>query len=151
VGSWSARDAREIHGRLAKPPWAPPGAVFGPVWTVLYAAIRAAGWRIAGRRGDPALPLHLTQLVLNGAWSPLFFSARRRRAALGVVVALDLTVAAEVAVLGRRDRVAASLLAPYLAWSLYATALTAAVSDPAEVAQGSGNRSRSGPAGDRRG
>jgi translocator protein len=50
------------------------------------------------------------------------------------VVALDLTVAAEVAVLGRRDRVAASLLAPYLAWSLYATALTAAIPDPAEVA-----------------
>jgi len=40
----------------------------------------------------------------------------------------DLTLAAEIANAARQDRPAASLLVPYLAWSLYATALTAAVS-----------------------
>ncbi|MGW9480479.1 TspO/MBR family protein [Saccharomonospora azurea] len=56
--------------------------------------------------------------------------ARRRTLSLAVVVALDGAIAAEIATAARRDPVAAGLLAPYLAWSLYATALTAAVRDP---------------------
>ena len=47
-----------------------------------------------------------------------------------MVAALDAAVAAEVIVAGRRDCVAGWLLTPYLAWSLFATALTAAVEDP---------------------
>jgi tryptophan-rich sensory protein len=46
------------------------------------------------------------------------------------VAGLDVTVAAEALLLRDRDRLAAALLVPYLLWSLYATALTAAVSDP---------------------
>jgi tryptophan-rich sensory protein len=43
---------------------------------------------------------------------------------------LDAAVAAELMVAGRRDRVAGWLLTPYLVWSLFATALTAAVQGP---------------------
>jgi benzodiazapine receptor len=45
-------------------------------------------------------------------------------------------VAAEVVVVGREDRVAAALLAPYLAWCGFATALNAAVSEPAPGGRG---------------
>jgi tryptophan-rich sensory protein len=101
------------------------------VWTSLYTMIAGAGWRVRTRRpGSVAEPLHVAQLVLNAAWPWTFFEVRDRRAALAVIVALDLTVAVEVLVLLRRDRTAAALLAPYLLWSLYASALTAAVSDP---------------------
>jgi tryptophan-rich sensory protein len=58
---------------------------------------------------------------------------RNRTAALALIAALDIVVAAEIAAAAPRDRAAAVLLAPYLAWSLYATALTAAVADPDAV------------------
>jgi tryptophan-rich sensory protein len=59
----------------------------------------------------------------------MFFAARNRRAAIAVIAALDVAIAAEITGAARHDRTAAALLGPYLAWSLYATALTAAI-DP---------------------
>lgn len=131
LGGLAARDAPTIYARLDKPKWAPPAGVFGPAWSVLYTLIGVVGWRI-GRRPDPALVgAHLGQLALNTSWTPLFFAAGRRREALVVTAALDAAIVAEMVLLARRgDRTAAALLAPYLAWCGYATALTAAVGDP---------------------
>lgn len=129
IGGLAARDARAVYARLHKPGWAPPGRVFGPVWSVLYTLIGLVGWRVGSRR---TAVLHLLQLALNASWTPLFFGARRRRAALSVSDALDAAVAAEIAaLLCDGDRRSAALLTPYLAWCVFATALTAAVSDPA--------------------
>lgn len=134
VGGLGSRRAPEVYARLDKPDWAPPAGVFGPVWTGLYSAIAVAGWRLWQRRTEPtattALRLHATQLALNAAWPWMFFSARNRTAALAVIAALDATIAAEIVTAARIDRPAAALLTPYLAWSLFATALTSAVSDP---------------------
>jgi tryptophan-rich sensory protein len=87
-------------------------------------------WRSDPERSAGLVALHGAQLALNASWPWAFFSLRSRAAALAVVVALDAAVAAELIVAGRRDRVAGWLLTPYLAWGLFATALTAAVEDP---------------------
>ena len=131
VGGVGSRNAPEVYRQLEKPPWAPPAGVFGPAWSVLYTLIGVAGGRLANAP-SPRLPLalHGVQLVLNAAWSPLFFQSRRRKAALAVVVGMDVAVTAEILTAFRRDRTAAALLVPYLAWILYATALNAAVRDP---------------------
>jgi translocator protein len=129
IGSIGSRRAPEVYARLDKPAWAPPAGVFGPAWTALYATIGVAGWRLWTRdAGRTARLLHVTQLALNAAWPFTFFTARNHNAALIVIAALDVTLAAEIANAARQDRPAALLLVPYLAWSLYATALTAAVS-----------------------
>lgn len=131
LGSLGATKAPSVYQRLDKPRWAPPAGVFGPVWTALYTVIGVAGWRLWTRHaGRAALGLHLGQLALNAAWPTAFFVARDRTLSLAIVVALDGAIAAEIAAAARRDPVAARLLTPYLAWSLYATALTAAVRDP---------------------
>ena len=128
IGSLGSRRAPQVYPRLDKPDWAPPAWLFGPAWTFLYAAIGVAGWRLWTRTSSrTVLALHVTQLVLNAAWPFTFFAARHRTSALAVITALDITIAAEIAVAARHDRPAAVLLAPYLAWTLYATALTAAV------------------------
>ncbi len=127
VGGLAARDAPRTYARLRTPDWAPPAEVFGPVWTALYAMIGGAGWRLSARPTPTLVALHLGQMGLNAAWTPLFFGEQRRRAALGVSVALDATIAAEILALARRDRAAAALLVPYLAWCGFATALTSAV------------------------
>src|SRR5438309_7537319 len=131
IGSVGSRSAPEVYQRLDKPAWAPPAGLFGPVWTLLYAGIGVAGWRLWERQAPRSLlALHAGQLALNAAWPFTFFGVRNRAASLAVITALDLAVATEVAAVARRDRTAAALLTPYLLWSLYATALNAAVQDP---------------------
>lgn len=76
--------------------------------------------------------LHGSQLALNAIWPLTFFGLRDKRASLAVIVALDALVAAELVDLAGDDPVAAGVLSPYLGWCLFATALNASVSDPAD-------------------
>lgn len=53
VGGVATRPVVESrwYRRLRKPDWQPPGAVFGPVWSVLYALIAASMLDVRRRRG----------------------------------------------------------------------------------------------------
>ena len=130
LGGLASRDAPVVYGRLTKPPWAPPASVFGPVWSALYLANGIAGWRLFRTASKRTKTLHLLQLSLNAAWPALFFGVRDKRSSLVVIALLDAVLAAEVASLRREDATAAALLLPYLAWSAFATALNAMVSEP---------------------
>jgi len=115
-----------------RPVWAPPSWAFGIVWPVLYVLIGVAAWRVwraAGSVRAAAVPLALwaVQLLLNAVWPWVFFGLEAFWAAVVVVVALDLAVLATIVAFARRDRPAAWLLVPYLAWILYATALNIAI------------------------
>lgn len=118
------------YADLVKPSFTPPNWVFGPVWTTLYILIATAAW-LVWRTGDPARGWALVawgvQLVLNLGWSLLFFGAHRPGLALVDVVFLLLAIAATMLLFAPLSRLAALLLAPYLAWVAYATAITAAV------------------------
>jgi tryptophan-rich sensory protein len=71
----------EWYEHLKKPSWRPPNRLFTPVWTVLYVMIAVSGWLIWREAGfdGAALPLaiYALQLVLNPAWTPLFFGLHR--------------------------------------------------------------------------
>ena len=131
VGALATRNAGEFYASLVRPAWAPPGWLFGPVWTTLYVLMGVAAWLVwrkggwAGAAG--ALSLFMAQLVCNAAWSWFFFAWRRGALAFaGVVVLLGLIIATLVA-FARIHRLAAVLLLPYLAWVTFATALTYAI------------------------
>ena len=121
----------EWYLELAKPAWTPPGWLFGPVWTILYLTIGVAAWlvwRRAGFRGAPtAWWTWGTQLVLNAAWSWIFFGLRSPGAALAEIALLLAAIAATVVAFQRVRPAAAWLLLPYLAWVCFATALNAAI------------------------
>lgn len=121
----------EWYRELAKPPWTPPDAVFGPVWTLLYLTIAVAGWLLWRRRELPAARLALglwgLQLVLNAAWSWIFFGLHRPGAALVEIGLLLGTVAATLAAAARVRPGVALLLAPYAAWVAFAAALNFAI------------------------
>jgi translocator protein len=130
IGGRATVDAvRNCYPTLDKPPWTRPNAVFGPVWTVLYAVMAVAAWRIWRQEGfhEARFPLLLygAQLVANLAWMPIFFGAGQIGTGLAIIVVLDVLVAATLAAFLRRDRIAGLLLVPYLAWCLYATSLNA--------------------------
>ncbi|WP_151084157.1 TspO/MBR family protein [Nocardioides cynanchi] len=130
LGGLASRDAADTYGRLRRPGWAPPASAFGPVWSGLYAATAAAGWLMYPHASARTKALHLTQLALNGAWPGTFFGIRDKRSSLVVIAALDTVLATEILALRRETPAAAALLTPYLAWTGFATALNAAVSEP---------------------
>jgi tryptophan-rich sensory protein len=136
VGGTASRNAGEFYAALAKPGWAPPGSVFGPVWSTLYVLMGIAAWlvwrhrpttpaeRASRRRG---LALFVGQLVLNALWTWLFFAWRRGAMAFGEIVLLWLAVLLTIWYFARVQTLAAWLLVPYLGWVSFATALTWAV------------------------
>lgn len=118
------------YAGLAKPSFTPPNAVFGPVWTVLYIMMAVAVWRVgltSGQSRRRAIGWFVLQLVLNALWSPVFFGLHAPLSGLVIILALLAALAATTVAFWRIDRVAGLLLAPYLAWVCYATALNAAI------------------------
>jgi len=115
------------YAALRRPSFAPPNWVFGPVWTLLYLLIAVAGWRVWRRVGwrSPALRLWLTQLLLNGLWTPIFFGLGWLGVALLEMALLWIAIALCLAASWRVDRAAGLMLLPYLAWVSFAFVLNA--------------------------
>jgi tryptophan-rich sensory protein len=88
-----------------------------------------AAWRVWLASPSPArswgLLLFLAQLTLNLAWSWIFFRRHALGAALVEVAVLWMAIGAATLAFGRVDLVAAWLMAPYLAWVTFASALNA--------------------------
>jgi len=135
AASWvTAESVRTWYPTLVKPDWTPPGWLFGPVWTLLYIAMGVALWRVwrasrevGSRDGRLAITLFVVQLALNGVWSFVFFGGRQPGWAAIEIVALWIAIVATLLAFLRIDRLAAGLLAPYLAWVSYAAALNLAI------------------------
>jgi benzodiazapine receptor len=131
-GVLTAGSIRGWYRTLRRPDWNPPDWVFGPVWTTLYAmmgvalvqVVRSEEDRVARQVG---LVLFVLQLVLNFGWSWIFFVNHDLFGALVEILALWLAIAATIASFAAVRRSAAALLVPYLAWTTFATALTAAI------------------------
>ena len=118
---------REWYPRLNKPAWTPPNGVFGPVWTLLYASMGLAAWMVwlqrTSRDVTPALSIFAIQLILNVAWSGLFFGLHSPGAGLLAIVALWCAIAATILSFRRAVTFAGWILVPYLAWVSFAMAL----------------------------
>ena len=117
----------EWYVALKKPTWNPPGWIFGPVWTALYAMMAVAAWLVWQRGGFAAqrrpLGLFLAQLALNALWTPLFFGLHQPGVAFAEIILLWLAILATLLAFQPVSRLAAWLLMPYLAWVSFATVL----------------------------
>jgi len=131
IGATASLDAGPFYMQLARPGWAPPPSLFGPVWTLLYALMAIAAWLVWGRDGFRAarfaLSLFLAQLALNALWSWLFFGWHRGGLAFADIVALWALVAATLIAFWRRGPLPGALLVPYLAWVGFACVLNFSV------------------------
>lgn len=115
---------------IAKPAWTPPSWVFPPVWGALYVAIAFAGWlawRKERRVTSPLMLAWLGQLVMNAAWSWLFFGLHRLTLALVDIVLLLGLILTFIVLAWPRSRPAAILFLPYLVWVGFAAALNARI------------------------
>jgi tryptophan-rich sensory protein len=129
-GRFTATEIPGWYRTLVRPRIVPPNWVFGPVWTILYALMAIAAWRV-GQAAPSAmrawgLGLFIVQLGLNFAWSWIFFRRHAIGAALAEVVLLWAAIGATTLVFARVASAAAWLMAPYWAWVSFATVLNAA-------------------------
>ncbi len=126
-GLATAESVRTWYPGLAKPSFNPPNWVFAPVWTALYVLIAVAGWRVWRLRGLAGARLefgaYAAQLVLNLAWSFIFFGQHMIGAAAAEIVVLLAAIVANAVLFSRVDRPAGWLLAPYAAWVAFASLL----------------------------
>jgi benzodiazapine receptor len=131
IGALASVQAATFYQQMIQPSWAPPGAVFGPVWSVLYALMGIAAWLVwrdgGWRRQRGALTLFVVQLALNALWSWLFFSWHRGALAFADIVLLWLLIVATLVGFWRVRPLAGALLLPYLCWVSFAAALNYAV------------------------
>jgi tryptophan-rich sensory protein len=129
-GRWTAGEIPGWYRTLARPAITPPNWVFGPVWTLLYALMAIAAWRVGLAAPSPlrtwGLVLFLVQLGLNFVWSWIFFRNHAIGAALAEVVVLWAAIGAATLLFGRLAPVAAWLMAPYWAWVTFAGVLNGA-------------------------
>ena len=113
---------------LDRPAWQPPGWVFGPVWTALYAMLAVSAWLawrdVDGPDRTAILGLYAANGALNLGWTWIFFQAQAPVAAGVEIVALLGTIVALIRLTWPHNRAAALLLVPYAAWVAFATALT---------------------------
>jgi translocator protein len=120
IGTW--------YEMLQKPLFAPPNWIFGPVWVLLYLFMGIATFLVFQQRGKnrgvkTALFAFAVQLVLNSAWSIIFFGMHNIAFALFEIVVLWIAIATTMLLFFRVSKVAGWLFVPYLAWVSFATYL----------------------------
>ena len=130
VGGFASAGAGEFYRELVRPSWAPPGWLFGPVWSVLYLLMGVAAWLVWRARGftgaRSALLLFVVQLAANALWTWLFFVLRQGGLAFAEILVLWALILVTMGLFWRVSRAAATLLLPYLAWVSFASVLTLA-------------------------
>lgn len=127
LGAMASIEARSFYASLTQPSWAPPGWVFGPVWSTLYLLMAVAAWKVAllpaSALRTRALMLFGAQLLANALWSWLFFAWH-----LGALASIEVLVLLGLIVWTQRlfrqlQRLAGWLFVPYLAWVSFASVL----------------------------
>jgi tryptophan-rich sensory protein len=109
---------------LTKPAFMPPGWVFGLAWTILYILIGLSFAMLLHAKGaekrERAIILFGLMLLINFAWSPVFFGMHKVTLGLSLIAAMIVATMALILVLWRIRIVASLLLYPYLGWLMFA-------------------------------
>ena len=129
LGAIASANAGEFYLSLNRPAWAPPAWLFGPVWSVLYLLMAIAAWLVWIRLAawGPPFAWYVAQLVGNALWTWIFFAWRQGLLALIEILVLLVLIVATMDSFRKVSRLAAWMMAPYLAWVCFATALTLAM------------------------
>jgi benzodiazapine receptor len=120
------------YAQLQKPSFAPPNWLFAPMWISLYLLMGIAVY-LVWQKGlshpgvRAALAVFGFQLLLNAAWSPVFFGLRSPLAGAVVIVLLWLAIASTLFLFWKLSRPAGLLLLPYILWVSLASALNISI------------------------
>lgn len=109
----------EWYNNLKKSPLTPPNIVFPIVWTFLYITITiSAGliiWK-GGLNNKSAILFFIVQLLLNLAWSPVFFRMRMIGPSLTIIILMWVFIILTIYEFNKIYPTASYILIPYLIW-----------------------------------
>jgi benzodiazapine receptor len=127
LGGLASVSAGDFYAELARPSWAPPAWLFGPVWTLLYIIMAVASWLVWGsdvfNEAKVALSFYLLQLVFNTLWSWLFFYLHMGLWAFVDIIFLWVCLVIVIFLFLKISVVAGVLMFPYLLWVSFAAML----------------------------
>lgn len=118
---------------LIKPSFQPPNYLFGPVWTTLYFLMGIAFYDVWVKHPSKSpnwfggVTFFLLQLLVNAAWSIVFFGLHEVGVALIVILILWLLLLLTIIAFWRISKIAGVLLLPYIAWVSFAVLLNTAI------------------------
>lgn len=111
------------------PVWTPPNAFMVFAWITIFILTSASILIIWNKHSDEKnfsliIGLFVLNAVINVGWNVLFFTQQQIGLAFFEAILLMLNIILLIILIWRFSRFAASLLLPYSAWVLFATALT---------------------------
>jgi len=127
IGSIFSKSVHTWYEHLNKPQWNPPNWIFGPALSFLYLMMAISAWLVWREAGwlGARFPLILfgIQLLLNVAWSAVFFGRHAIGAAFGEILLLWTMIIATTVAFYHFSLLAAWLLIPYVVWVAFASYL----------------------------
>jgi tryptophan-rich sensory protein len=115
------------YDNLIKPALHPPAWIFSPVWIILYGTIFTAlilyTIKATHRNKLSGYIYFIVQMILNLAWSPIFFYFHNIGLALIVIILLDMSILINIIKFYKVSKLSGLILIPYFLWVLFATYL----------------------------
>lgn len=131
LGRVTQHDISSWYPTIHKSALTPPGIVFPIVWTVLYCMIAVSGYVLWQHRHEPkaklALVFYTIQMILNWAWSPLFFYFHWIGLSFLCIVAIIISTFITILLTRSTYKLSSTLLIPYFIWLLFAGYLNATI------------------------
>ena len=129
AGMFTSQSVPEWYATLNRPSFNPPNWIFGPVWTTLYILMGISFFLIwkqeASKVRNRAILFFLLQLMLNFAWSFIFFYFNMIGLALVEIILLWISIVTMLVVFYKIKPIASYINIPYLLWVTFATVLNA--------------------------
>ncbi|MCX2429245.1 MULTISPECIES: TspO/MBR family protein [unclassified Pedobacter] len=128
-GYATAQSVRTWYPLLNKPAFNPPNWLFAPVWTSLYVLIGIAAYLVWVKRDrivhfPRTVAIYFIQLILNLAWSFIFFYLHEIGFALAEIIVLLAVIILNAMMFYKIDKWAGLLFIPYILWVSFASFLT---------------------------
>ena len=118
---------------IKQPALSPPPILFPIVWTILYTLMGISAARIFEKRNQMpeevrcAISTYAASLVVNFAWSIIFFNFSAFFIAFIWIILLEYLIIKTIIQYYKIDKVAAFLQIPYAVWVAFAGYLTLAI------------------------
>ena len=129
AGMFTSQSVPEWYATLNRPSFNPPNWIFGPVWTTLYILMGISFFLIwkqeASKERNRAILFFMLQLLLNFAWSFIFFYFNMIGLALVEIILLWISIVLMLVVFYKIKPIASYINIPYLLWVTFATVLNA--------------------------
>ena len=127
LGTMTQVNVATWYQALHKSSLTPPAIVFPIVWSILYVMIALSGWSLWQQRQHPkakmALGFYSAQMILNWAWSPLFFNFHLIALSFYCIILITLLTLITMLLTKNNFKFSSIMLLPYLIWLIFASYL----------------------------